>query len=89
LVFFAAFAAAFFLRLAIAALLAMDHGGYRTARIGNRHALYSVYYSTAKKTALPLNETCMHAQSHMMRGRQARKSEFDRARKTPTRYACA
>ncbi|MGA9516888.1 MAG: hypothetical protein WBV51_25465, partial [Pseudolabrys sp.] len=28
-VFFAAFAAAFFLRLAIAALLAMDHGGCR------------------------------------------------------------
>src|SRR5262245_61671496 len=27
-VFFAAFAAAFFLRLPIAALLAMDHGGY-------------------------------------------------------------
>jgi hypothetical protein len=52
----------------------MDHGGYRTARIGNRHALHSVYYSTTKKAASPLNEACTHARSDTMRGRQARNS---------------
>src|SRR4026207_473017 len=35
--------------------------GVASARIANRHALHSVYYSTAKKTALPLNETCTRA----------------------------
>src|SRR5512136_2915178 len=59
LVFFAAFAAAFFLRLAIAALLAMKHGGCRiSARRESTRTAFGIYYSTAKKTALPLNETC-------------------------------
>ena len=32
--------------------------GVASARVANRHALHSVYYSTAKKPAFPLNETC-------------------------------
>ena len=58
-VFFAAFAAAFFLRLAIAALLAMKHGGCRiSTRRESTRAAFGIYYSTVKKTASPLNETC-------------------------------
>src|SRR6476620_11090451 len=41
--------------------------GVASARIANRHALHSVYYSTAKKTALPLNETCTRASSDTRR----------------------
>jgi hypothetical protein len=36
--------------------------GVASARIANRHALYSVYYGTTKKTALPLNETYTRAE---------------------------
>src|SRR5262245_41363903 len=55
-----------------------SHGSWRvcTARIGNRHALHSIYYSTAKKTALPLNEAGTHARSDTMRGRQAPNSNL-------------
>jgi hypothetical protein len=36
--------------------------GVASARVANRHALHSIYYSTTEKRTLPPNETCMRAQ---------------------------
>jgi hypothetical protein len=57
--FFFAIFTAFFLRFAIAALLAMM--SWRVSHISgvaNRRTLHFDYYSTTKKTATPLNEGC-------------------------------
>jgi hypothetical protein len=54
--FFAPFTAFAFLRFAIAALLAMNHGGCRISAFANRHALHSIYYSTTKKAAFHLTK---------------------------------
>jgi hypothetical protein len=58
----------------------MNHGGCRisTRRESTRTA-FAIYYSTAKKTALPLNETCMRRPRDTLRCDHAIKMEVDRA----------
>ena len=64
LFFFAVFFfAAAFLFFAIAALLAMDHGGVASVHIANRSALHFIYYSTMKKAAFHLRKSVRAAAS--------------------------
>jgi hypothetical protein len=51
--------------------------GVAPARIANRHVLHPVYYSTAKKTALPLNKACTRARSDTMGRDRAIKTKLD------------
>jgi len=51
--------------------------GVAPARIANRHALHPVYYSTAKKTALLLNEAYTRARSDTMGRDRAIKTKLD------------
>jgi hypothetical protein len=58
----------------------MNHGGCRisTHRESTRTA-FAVYYSTAKKTALPLNETCTRRPHDVLQRDRAIKMRVDRA----------
>jgi hypothetical protein len=58
----------------------MNHGGCRisTRRESTRTA-FAVYYSTTKKTALPLNETCTRRPFDTFRRNHVIKMEANRA----------
>jgi flagellum-specific peptidoglycan hydrolase FlgJ len=53
--------------------------GVASARIANRHALHSVYYSVPKKKALLANETRMRTQLDRVRANCATKSDVEHA----------
>ena len=58
----------------------MNHGGCRisTRRESTRTA-FGIYYSTVKKTALPLNETCARRPRDTLQSDRAIKKQVDRA----------
>ena len=65
--------------------------GVASARIANRHALHSVYYSAAKKKALPPKEATTQLRNDLMRCNCAIKFEVehDRMQQTMSVYARA
>jgi len=68
----------------------MDHGGCRiSTRRESTGTVHSVYYSTGKKTALPLNEMCMRVQHDTVSLDSAIKIETVRTIERHATFECA
>jgi hypothetical protein len=58
----------------------MNHGGCRiSTRRESTRAAFGIYYSTVKKTASPLNETCTRRPHDTLQRDHAIKMQVDRA----------
>jgi hypothetical protein len=68
----------------------MDHGGCRiSTRRESTSTVHSVYYSTAKKTALPPQEACTRVQHDTLSLVRAIKIEIDRMIEQQVTRECA